>query len=384
MSRASDRNTLSHRVRIQESVMRRVPVMLLVATVTAMLATSSPAAAQGFSDRLKRTVERAAQSEVERRADQETRRITRCALGDERCIREAEQRGDRVEISGGGAAAGTADPGGDHPLIVPYQGSNQRERRFEAYNEYQRIVGFAQRQNRTERLEGRLTRLRYDNPPGRSTFEIEKNYRDALAARGFRVDYECQRREVCGSVANPGWNTINGMNVGIAGDLRYFTGSLRYGDGTAYVSIAVNPQITYVHVLETADMDTGMVAVDASALAAGLERDGKVTLDGIYFDTGRATLKAESSAALEQAALLMQQQPSLALVVVGHTDSVGNATANMRLSRDRAEAVRAALVARGVNASRLSAEGVGSHAPVAGNDTEAGRALNRRVELVKQ
>lgn len=347
---------------------------------------STTVSAQSLADRLKRTAQRAATSEVERKVDQETRKATRCALGDDRCVREAERGGERVEIVGGGSTGGgaSADPGGDHPLIAPYAGSNLRERRFDAYNEYQRITGFGNRQNRTERLEGRLTRLRYDNPRGRSTFEIERNYRDALAARGFRVDYECQRREACGSTANPGWNTINGMNVGIAGDLRYFTGKLAYGDGTAYVSVAVNPQITYVHVLETAGMDTGMVGVSADALAAGLERDGKVTLDGIFFDSGRATLKSESDASLDQTAQLMQRQAGLKLLVVGHTDSIGAAAANLRLSEQRAQAVRNALVSRGVAASRLAAQGVGSSAPVASNDTEAGRAQNRRVELVRQ
>ncbi|NZA25055.1 OmpA family protein [Luteimonas sp. SJ-92] len=350
------------------------------------LSLSATVSAQTLADRLKRTVERAATSEVERKVDQETRRVTRCALGDERCVREAERRGDRVEIVGGGAAqaGASADPGGDHPLIAPYAGSNLRERKYDAYNEYQRIVGFAQRQNRTERLEGRLTRLRYDNPRGRSTFEIERNYRDALAARGFRVDYECQRRDACGSIANPGWNTINGMNVGIAGDLRYFTGRLAYGDGNAYVSVAVNPHITYVHVLETAGMDTGMVGVSADALAAGLAQDGKVTLDGIFFDTGRATLKPESNPSLDQAAQLLNQQASLKLLVVGHTDGTGSAASNMTLSQQRADAVRNALLARGIAAARLAAQGVGSTVPVASNDTEAGRAQNRRVELVKQ
>ncbi|TYT26047.1 OmpA family protein [Luteimonas viscosa] len=347
---------------------------------------SATAAAQSWTDRLRKVAERAATSEVERKVDRETRRATRCALGDERCVREAERRGDEVEIVGGGAGSesASADPGGDHPLITPYAGSNLRERKFDAYNEYQRIVGFAQRQNRTERLEGKLTRLRYDNPRGRSTFEIERNYRDALAARGFRLDYECQRREACGSTAKPGWNTLNGMNVGIAGDLRYFTGGLAYGDGTAYVSVAVNPNITYVHVLETAGMDTGMVGVSADALAAGLAQEGKVTLDGIFFDTGRATLKPESNASLDQAAQLMRQQTALKLLVVGHTDSTGTASANTALSQQRAEAVRNALLARGIAAARLTAQGVGSSVPVADNDTEAGRARNRRVELVKQ
>ena len=306
-------------------------------------------------------------------------------MGDARCVREAERRGERVEYeddAAAGAAAGVA--GGDHPLIVPYQDSRLRERKADGFNEYQRVVGRDRGQTRTQRLEGRLTRLRYDNPSGRSTFEIERNYRSALTARGFRVDWECSGRDVCGTTAgpaSPGWNTINGINLGIARDVRYFTGKLRHGGGEAYVSVAVNPQVTYVHVLEAAAMDTGMVAVDADALAAGLAQDGKVTLEGLYFDTGRATLQAASDPALEQAALLMKQQPALELLVVGHTDSTGSDAVNNPLSVNRAAATRDYLVSRGVATSRIAIDGRGSREPVADNSTPAGRAMNRRVEI---
>jgi outer membrane protein OmpA-like peptidoglycan-associated protein len=347
---------------------------------------------QGFGDRLRGTVERAAESEVQRRADQETRRVTRCALGDERCIREARQAGHEVEVVEAGgvtspAVTGAAASGTDHPLIVPYTGSRLRQRQADAFNEYQRIVGHDKqaRQVRTERLEGRLTRLRYDNPGGRSSLEVLRNYRDALTGRGLAVDYECSGRDDCGTIRNPGWNTLNGMNVGAGGDVRYFTGRMAWAEGQAFVSVAVTPALTYVHVLETAAMQTGMVSVDAAALAAGLEQDGRVELQGVHFDTGRATLRPESREALEQVAGLLRAQPELRLNVVGHTDSTGDFQANIQLSQNRAEAVRLALVAQyGIDAARLSAQGVGSALPVADNDTEAGRARNRRVELVRQ
>lgn len=355
-----------------------------------------PAAqAQTFGDRLRGTIERAAESEVQRKADRETRRATRCALGDEQCIRQAREAGQELEIVGQAPHPGASAPaqnapaaaGTDHPLIIPYTGSTLRQRQADAFNEYRRIVGHdtRARQVQTERLEGKLTRLRYDNPPGRSSLEVIRNYRDALTVQGLNVDYECNGRDECGSIRNPGWNTLNGMNVGAGGDVRYFTGRMRWGAGNAYVSVAVTPVLTYVHVLEAAAMDTGMVSVDAAALAAGLARDGRVEVQGIYFDTGRASLRPESREALEQVALLMRGQPELRLNVVGHTDSTGDFQANIQLSQNRAEAVRLALTAQyGIDAGRLSAQGVGSALPVADNDTEEGRARNRRVELVRQ
>lgn len=347
-----------------------------------------PAYAQNFGDRLRRTVERAAESEVQRRVDQETRRVTRCAMGDQRCIDQARRDGHDVEIvdSRGNPAPVGREAAGDHPLITPYAGSVLRERSAEDFNEYARIIGHdvPGRSVVTERLEGRLTRIRYDNPEGRSTLEITRNYRGALEAQGFRVDYECSGRDECGSIRNPGFSRINGMNLGVARDVRYFTGKLRWNDVDAYVSIAANPNVTYVHVLEATPMETGLVGVDAAAMAAGLERDGRIELEGIYFDTGRATLTAESTPALEQVAALMRNQPGLQLRVVGHTDSVGDFQDNVKLSQDRAEAVRLALLGRyGIDAGRLTAQGVGPSVPVASNDTEEGRARNRRVELVK-
>lgn len=349
--------------------------------------------AQGWFGKLKDVAKEAAKQEVEEKVDEASRHITRCALGDETCIRRAQKRGERVETyedtDDGDLAASSVDPGGDHPLITPYQGSKRIKRDYDAYNEYQRIIGWKNKANMTQRLEGKLTRLRYANPKGRSTFEMIGNYRNALVAKGFRVDYQCAKRDDCGSVGSvtghsPGWGDINGMNLGIAGDVRYFTGSMPYGNGTAYVSVGMNPSDTYIHVLEAANMDTGMVGVTADGLASALAQNGAVVLDGLYFDTGRATLAAQSNASLDQAALLLQQQPSLSLRVVGHTDSTGNAEANMALSRQRAEAVRGALIARGIAAARLSAQGAGSSAPVASNATADGRARNRRVELVRQ
>lgn len=362
---------------------RSLPVALLC------LLAAAPASAQRFADRLKNVAERAVRSEVEQAVDREARRATRCVLGDNACIRAAQARGDQVDIvqpGGSGGGLSSVDPGGDHPLVHPYAGSVDRKRDFKAYDQYTRIIGPPPggrgADDVKETLEGRVTRLYYKYPEGRSAFEVMRNYRDALVARGMRIDYE---------VGPQSKVRRRPADMSMFGEWRYMTGSLPYNGGTAYVMIGVDGSAglrrTYIHVVETASMDTGMVGggvTDAAAMASGLERDGSVTLGGLHFDTARATLRPESGAALDQAALLMRQQPQLRLLIVGHTDNTGSSSTNQALSQQRAQSVRDALVGRGIAASRLTAAGAGSSAPVADNATDSGRALNRRVELVRQ
>jgi OmpA-OmpF porin, OOP family len=116
-----------------------------------------------------------------------------------------------------------------------------------------------------------------------------------------------------------------------------------------------------------------------------LQADGKIALYGLFFDTGKAEVKAESKPQLDEMAKLLQGQPALKVYIVGHTDSQGGLEANLALSQQRAQAVVAALAgAYKVDAKRLQARGVASLAPVASNANDAGRARNRRVELVIQ
>jgi OOP family OmpA-OmpF porin len=126
------------------------------------------------------------------------------------------------------------------------------------------------------------------------------------------------------------------------------------------------------------------VAMDAAAMAQGLSDAGEVAIYGIYFDTAKSELKPESDPALEEIAKLLKANPLLKVFIVGHTDMVGDAATNVKLSQARAQAVVTALVTRnGVAATRLTPFGAGPYAPVASNKTEDGRAKNRRVELVE-
>jgi outer membrane protein OmpA-like peptidoglycan-associated protein len=107
-----------------------------------------------------------------------------------------------------------------------------------------------------------------------------------------------------------------------------------------------------------------------------------LTLGDVLFETGRADLKPGSVARLDQLADFMQRHPERSVVVEGHTDSVGSDESNLLLSQRRAESVKAYLLRRGLDPSRVTTTGLGESMPVASNDDPGGRQQNRRVEIV--
>jgi len=115
-----------------------------------------------------------------------------------------------------------------------------------------------------------------------------------------------------------------------------------------------------------------------------ISASGRYVSHGILFDTGSDRLKPESAAVIQSVARGLGTNPSLKVLIEGHTDSVGNADQNLDLSRRRAEAVRAVLISQfKVDASRLTTAGLGATKPIDTNDTPQGRSQNRRVEFVK-
>lgn len=209
-------------------------------------------------------------------------------------------------------------------------------------------------------VEGELTFIQYtvdrreDEP---SALEVVRNYENALKKAGAKIQ---------GTV--PNW-WVNGTLV--AGG-REVWAQAEKGNGKIWLRI-----------VRQREMKQTIVA-DAAALADDLQTAGHVAVEGIYFDTGKAELKPESASAVAEIAKLLQADPSLKVFVVGHTDTVGSVDSNLKLSQARAESVVQALMRDGVAATRLKAFGNGPFAPVASNASEAGRARNRRVELVKQ
>ena len=127
------------------------------------------------------------------------------------------------------------------------------------------------------------------------------------------------------------------------------------------------------------------VTADAAAMGNDISTTGHVSVYGIYFDTGKADIKPESDASISEIAKLLKNKASLKLYVVGHTDNVGSLDSNMKLSKERANAVVKTLTGKhGIAAARLKAFGMASLSPVSSNGSEEGKAKNRRVELVQQ
>lgn len=120
-------------------------------------------------------------------------------------------------------------------------------------------------------------------------------------------------------------------------------------------------------------------------LGEAIDTDGKAVLYGILFDTGKSDIKPESVESLKKITDYLNDNPTVKIIVVGHTDNVGTFASNMTLSKARAESIKNYLITTGkIEASRLMSEGVGPLCPVSTNSTDEGKKLNRRVEIVKQ
>ena len=124
----------------------------------------------------------------------------------------------------------------------------------------------------------------------------------------------------------------------------------------------------------------------AASIAESIRSKGRVSFGegDVHFATGSASLAGDSQTVLDQTAQALQANPDWRMRVVGHTDSVGSSAVNEQLAKQRAASVMSYLTAHGVNQSRLSIDGKGDTQPVSANNSDAGRAENRRVELVKQ
>ena len=325
----------------------------------------------------------------------------------------------------------------DHALSARYPGSILLGADQKAYDEAVLVAGPATRSEtgkrvapKTLNVAGKRTRLFYMAPASRSALEVFANYREALEKAGMKVVWTCSNDQECGpEFLNQAQAVMQikltntpeaSLGLVLAERPRYLLATLARPEGDVHVTVLAaditdkqRPGV-YVIQVEAKPMDKGMagtkqseppivipptvpavveskpveqavVPVDAAALNTNLANTGQVTLYGIHFDFDKADIKPESKPQIDEIGKVLSANPALKLRVTGYTDSMGSAEHNQGLSQRRADAIIAALVANyAIAADRLTASGLGATAPVASNDTEEGRAKNRRVELLKQ
>jgi OOP family OmpA-OmpF porin len=135
--------------------------------------------------------------------------------------------------------------------------------------------------------------------------------------------------------------------------------------------------------LYVVEMEAMKQEITANEMLEALNKEGFITLN-ILFETGKSTIQKESLPIIDQIYDLMKLDATLKISIEGHTDNTGDAASNKKLSIDRAKSVMDALIAKGIDKTRLSSTGWGQEKPVADNRSDEGKKKNRRVEIIKK
>ena len=269
----------------------------------------------------------------------------------------------------------------------------------------------------TKALEGKRSHLVYVLPENVSPLQAVRNYQNDATAKGGKTLFECKSPDCGGDstrsseggggdqsmamvltpedkIKDKAFTNGSCAQTSRTGEQRYaalelpqsnaFVSVLAYAVGdTTYCKAFANRTVVVVDVLELKAMEQQMVTVKAEEMAQSITTNGRVALYGLYFDSGKADVKPESKDTLDQIAKLLSTSPALKLLVVGHTDNVGEFASNMDLSKRRADAVITVLASQyKADRKRLTPVGVSFASPIAPNTSEDGKAKNRRVELV--
>ncbi len=280
-------------------------------------------------------------------------------------------------------------------LILPlYSGSKIRDDYKIGFEELPVIINDSTVRN----VEGYIRRLFCSAPEGRSQLEVRRNYENAIKESGGSILFINRNPQAIRIKGNRFKDIFlkHRTNRNAYEDMvfpnyvtEYLSGKLSTTDKDVYVIIAVGHagslQSTYYEIItvETEPMEIGMVT--AANIGEGLSTLGRIAIYDIFFDTGQSEVKPESANALKAIAEYLNANETQNVVIVGHTDNVGDFDMNISLSQSRADAVMEKLISEyGVNREQLKPFGVGPVSPVESNSTEEGRAQNRRVEIVEQ
>lgn len=266
----------------------------------------------------------------------------------------------------------------------------------------------------TQTKEGKLTKLVYLLPEGQTSLFALRNYQEAFAELGeVNEVYSC-RKEACDRYIGRDfvWPKAKHFEsnykplrrlykaVGFYGEQIYWFATIKSDTAeyaVSFYSTTVNSQsivkegiaygqaLVHINIVESRSFKSDLTIVEADEIQKSISEKGHIALYGLFFDTGKDQLNGDSKPALDEISKALKDDVNLNLYVVGHTDNVGSLQSNQQLSERRAASIIQSLTNDfGISADRLLPIGVGLAAPVASNDTEDGRALNRRVELVKR
>jgi outer membrane protein OmpA-like peptidoglycan-associated protein len=301
----------------------------------------------------------------------------------------------------------------EHPALPRIPGSNivayERNDAGEITIPLERIVFDLQTQKfnnfKTISASGRLTRFLYALSAKSTTQEAAQYYKDSLHRANGEILFSGAQdgldngndrfvnQVYYGRVPDRIYNLLllNRENAYVAGKFNWngsdvyvqvYTFANREGHRTSLVK--KDRVGALVETIEVGPAHAPTALVTSEQMASEINRTGRIALYGLYFDTNRTEIKPESRPTLEQIADLLKREPNLKILVVGHTDNVGDFESNRNLSQRRAESVVNALVTGfGIPPDRLIPFGVSYASPVASNATPEGRSENRRVELVR-
>lgn len=284
----------------------------------------------------------------------------------------------------------------DHAMVGRYEGSViafQKTRDYDEIRLPKAKIASAKDLNDENSLQakGKAVRFLYRGPLGRSSLEVVRNYEQRLQSQGFETVFTC-RTSACGGADL--WFAVTEQlkGSGLPSNWENQTYLIaRKKDAATDTVVAIlsveqgNEVRSLVDVIDASAMETNKIKVlDASTLRSTLDAQGRAALYGITFDFNKADIRPESKPQIDQIVAYLKANPAVSVVIAGHTDAKGGFDYNIDLSRKRAQSVIKALTGAGIAANRLTPFGAGMASPVATNETEAGQALNRRVEIVKR
>ncbi len=304
----------------------------------------------------------------------------------------------------------------DHPLLPRVAGSTIVGYSKASYENHNFLNGYEDKEPLYVSKEGKLTRIVYVLTKEQTSLLALRNYQEAFAQLGKVTELFSCKGSACERKIAP--NYLQEENVMVKSEYRALDQVYRYAHQTQapiywYATVesetasyhvavfssqikkatttvtkdgfAIGDSFVHIDIVEDSSFKSDLVVVKATEIQSAIKAKGHIALYGLFFDTGKDQLIDKSKPTLAEIASAIRSDGTLKLYVVGHTDNVGSLESNQDLSLRRAKSVIQSLVSEhNIEASRLVPIGVGLAAPVASNDTEEGRAQNRRVELVKR